>query len=98
MKRLLVLLPLLLVGCTNESSSKNNSFYDGEIKVYTNVTYEFSFENHNYLVYIENTTFVVEPSNFYYVEIAEWHYVAGKEILKNEFYIRTRELFVYHRQ
>ena len=52
MKRLLVLLPLLLVGCTNGSSNNVNSDNSHTIKekVYKNVRYNFDFEKHCYLV------------------------------------------------
>ena len=94
MKRLLVLLPLLLVGCTNGTNLKENSD-NSHTLVYKNVYYQFNLSKHKYLVYIEKNTYNVPPSNFYEIQVDyQQYYEYGK--VDNEFFVSTNELFVYH--
>ena len=94
MKRLLVLLPLLLVGCTNDKISDNS--HTIENKVYQNVSFGYVLEKHCYLVYVENNEYYVPPKNFYSIKIDGWLYTNSREILENEYFVSTNELFVYY--
>lgn len=93
MKRLLVLLPLLLVGCTNDKISDNSHTNS---KVYQNVSYGFSIEEHCYKVYYQKESFDVPPSHYYLVQLDMWSYTEKHELLENEYFVSTNELFVYY--
>ena len=96
MKRLLVLLPLLLVGCTNDKISDNSHTISND-KVFYNVSYSYYYEKHCYLVGIsENDYHYVPPKNYYLVEIDMWSKTESNEIIKNEYFVSTNELFVYY--
>ena len=95
MKRLLVLLPLLLVGCTNDKISDNSHTNS---KVYQNVWYNFEIEEHCYKVYYNKETYNVPPSNFYEIKLSEYAYTEEHTLLENEYFVSTNELFVYYRQ
>ena len=92
MKRLLVLLPLLLVGCTNDKISDNSHTNS---KVYQNVNYAFDFETYKYLVVVEKETYYVPTKNYYEITIdIDSYYKHGK--IDNEYFVSTNELFVYY--
>ena len=98
MKRLLVLLPLLLVGCTNGSSSlsrnRDNSHTNNEI--YQNVSYVFNIDKHCYKVYHDEETFDVPPSNYYEIKLDSYKQTTDFRLLENEYFVSTNELFVYY--
>ena len=59
-KRTLLLLPLLLTGCTNKTD-----------KVYYDVEYGFNIIRHQYVVHTnDGKTFYVPPKNFYKIDTA----------------------------
>lgn len=97
MKRLLVLLPLLLVGCTNDKISDNSHIYSRQDVVY-NVYYTYDFSSKHYLVVIEDKEYRVSPKNYYNIKIDEWSYTEEHRLIYNEFYSSSLELFVYYRQ
>ena len=87
--RFLSIIPLLCIsGC-----SKNN--------VYQNVDYYFYIKEHCYKVVIKeiNSVYNVECSNFYEIKVDELLKTSdNKDILMNEFFVKTNELFVYVKQ
>ena len=92
MKRLLVLLPLLLVGCTNDKISDNSHTNS---KVYQNVNYAFDFKTYKYLVVVEKETYYVPTKNYYEITIdIDSYYEHGK--VDNEYFVSSNELFVYY--
>lgn len=96
MKRLLVLLPLLLVGCTNDKISDNSHTISND-KVFYNVSYSYYYEKHCYLVAIsEDDYHYVPPKNYYHVEIDTYEYnETAKGLVLNEYFVNSNELFVY---
>lgn len=102
MKKLLVLLPLLLVGCTNDSGFLTNTKTSSN-KIIYNVQVDFIYDKHCYKIwYYENDKQLekeIPPKNYYYVEIKEYQYVPNKnEIISNEYFVSSNELFVYHKK
>lgn len=91
MKRLLVLLPLLLVGCTNDKISDNSHTNS---KVYQNVNYAFDLSSRKYLVVVEKEQYYVPPKNYYEITIDIDTYYANDRV-DNEYFVSTNELFVY---
>lgn len=84
---------LVLCGCTNDEH--NN--YTNE-KVYRNVGFQFSLEEHCYLVKInknDKKIYRVPMTNYYYAAIDLETYYNNDE-LENEYFINTNELFVYY--
>lgn len=96
MKRLLVLLPLLLVGCTNDKISDNSHAISND-KVFYNVSYSYYYEKHCYLVALSETDYqYVPPKNYYLVEIDTYEYnETAKGLVLNEYFVNSNELFVY---
>ena len=87
--RYLSLVPLLLLsGCTNDKA-----FASG--KVYQNVIYEYSFDKHCFLVDLENKKIEVPPYNYYEISVYQWNLTPEQALINNEFYVSTKELFVY---
>ena len=86
--------------------STNNETKRVSSKVYQNVEYDFDLESHKYIVYAEfdlekmeySQTFNVHPSNYYDIKLSEYAYTDEHQIIYNEFFVNTLELFVYHRQ
>ena len=92
MKRLLVLLPLLLVGCTNDKISDNSHTNS---KVYQNVNYAFDFDSYKYVVVVEKKTYYVPPKNYYEITI-DIDLYNKHERVNSEYFVSTNELFVYY--
>lgn len=98
MKRLLVLLPLLLVGCTNDKISDNSHTYNSKDVIF-NVYYAYNFDSKNYeIILSEKEKYNVHPGNYYYIQIYEWSYTDDHQLIYNEFYVKSLELFVYYKK
>ena len=94
LKKSLLLLPLLVVGCTSTQGIKGTT--NGAIGnvVYENVKYSFSIDKHYYVVYIDkDTQYNVPPSNYYEVKYS--YYKEDYTHVTNEYFVKTNELFVY---
>ena len=81
------LIPLLLL-----SSCGGN-------RVYRNVSFYFNTNKHHYVVYVDDELkehYIVEPNHYYKVKLGEYYYV-NNELIQNEFFLQTKELFVYYR-
>lgn len=92
-QRLLLLLPLMLVGCTEPFVNEH----------YINVYFEFKRETRTYYVaYCENYQVVkewdIEPKYVYYIHSCA-PMVHDDELIDNEFYVHysTYELYIYDR-
>lgn len=90
-KKILCLIPLLLIsGCS-------------KVKVFYNVGYEFDTNEMLYkvMVYHEDfytyDTYKVDPKKFYKVEVYDT-IIKDNKVIDNEFYLSTKELFVYYRR
>lgn len=91
-KKLLVI-PLLLgvVSCTDNIKRDN--------KIYENVAYYFNHDKLCYVVKLDEKDYSVEPSKYYLIKIDYYEYTKDKkDLLFNEFYMSTKELFVYERR
>lgn len=84
MKRLLLLVPILLTSC-----SSDNVLY--------NVAYNFDTTRMEYIVeYGDSKTYYVSAKHFHKVEVYEY-VIKNNRYVNNEFYVSTKELFVYVR-
>lgn len=103
MKRLLLLLPIVIMasGCksTNYEVSYPSSFNSHKINdnVYFNVFYFYVFEEHAYRVYPNEEIdeyFVVPPKNVYELNVGSlWK---NDTFIHNEYFVATNELFIYN--
>lgn len=88
----LLLLPLVvtLSGCINNSKGNN---------AIENVQYYFNHDRLCYVVVVSEKNYDVRPNNFYTIRVDTFEYTSDKkEILFNEFYVTTKELYVYERR
>lgn len=103
MKRLLLLLPIVIMasGCksTNYELSYPSSFTSNKVNdnVYFNVFYFYVFEEHAYRVYPNEEIdeyFVVPPKNVYELNVGSlWK---NDTFIHNEYFVATNELFIYN--
>lgn len=103
MKRLLLLLPIVIMasGCksTNYELSYPSSFASHKVNdnVYYNVFYLYVFEEHAYRVYLDENDGehyqVVPPKNVYDLNVGSFR--INDIFIYNEYFVSTNELFVY---
>lgn len=85
--RYLVLTTLLLL-----TSCKGN-------RVYYNVYSYFNTNKHHYVVYVDSEykeSYIVNANHYYRVQVDEYRYI-DNELIMNEFFLDSKELFVYYR-
>ena len=97
MKRLLLLIPLLLVGCYAGSDIRQD-----DDKAYINVYYVFNYDSMKYDVTIDDKVYHVKPSNTYNVYVYELSLTSYEEngklvrtYIENKYYTRNNELFIF---
>ena len=104
MKKILSLSPILLtltwiivlsacVSCTtNEKSDENHT----NNNIYQNVGYRFDIDEHCYKVYLTEKIYNVPPRNYYEIELDSYKQAEDFNLLENEYFVSTNELFVYY--
>lgn len=86
---------LVLCGCTNEKRDTNHTYSSQD--VFYNVYYTYAFDKKCYTVKLENEIYDVPPSNYYEINLDEWHYI-NNDTIRNEYFVNSNELFVYYKQ
>lgn len=94
----LLLLPLVLVGCTSNNVDKGaNNIKRESGKIYINVLYSFIYEKRCFQVVVneenEHKTFDVPVNNYYYIDTTIR--LEDYTFVHNEYFVATNELFVY---
>ena len=96
MKRLLLLLPIVIMASGCKSTNYELSYPSSN--VYFNVFYFYVFEEHAYRVYLDENDGehykVVPPKNVYELNVgAQWK---NDTFIHNEYFVSTNELFIYN--
>lgn len=95
MKRLLLLLPIVIMASGCKSTNYELSYPSSN--VYFNVFYFYVFEEHAFRVYPNEEIdeyFVVPPKNVYELNVGSlWK---NDTFIHNEYFVATNELFIYN--